>query len=154
SGREVASGVVGAHVQASWASHNAGVTFIFSLRRESSTFNPMAIKVGSKAPDFTLKTKTADGLADVKLSDNLGKKNTVLFFFPLAFTSVCQDEMCSISNGLNEYKQLDAAVYGISVDSPFSQEAFAQQANIKVPLLSDFNKTVSRDYDVLFQDLM
>ncbi len=114
----------------------------------------MAIKVGSKAPDFTLKTKTADGLADVKLSDNFGKKNTVLFFFPLAFTSVCQEEMCSISAGINEYEQLDAAVYGISVDSPFAQEAFANQANITVPLLSDFNKTVSRDYGVLFEDLL
>lgn len=114
----------------------------------------MAIKVGSKAPDFTLKTKTEEGLADVKLSDNFGKKSTVLFFFPLAFTGVCQEEMCSISNELNQYKELDAAVYGISVDSPFSQEAFAQQANIKVPLLSDFNKTASREYDVLFEDLL
>ncbi|MEO6036210.1 MAG: redoxin domain-containing protein, partial [Verrucomicrobiota bacterium] len=57
----------------------------------------MAIKVGSKAPDFTLKSKNANGLVDVKLSNNLGKKNTVLLFFPAAFTGVCTQEMCSIS---------------------------------------------------------
>ena len=60
----------------------------------------MAIPVGSKAPDFTLKSKTASGLVDVKLSNNFGKKNTVVLFFPLAYTSVCTAEMCDVSNGL------------------------------------------------------
>ena len=60
----------------------------------------MAIKVGSKAPDFTLKSKTASGLVDIKLSANFGKKNTVLIFFPAAFTSVCTQELCDISAGL------------------------------------------------------
>ena len=62
----------------------------------------MAIAVGTKAPDFSLKSKTAAGLTDVKLSENFGKKNTVLLFFPLAFTSVCTQEMCDITGGLNE----------------------------------------------------
>ena len=59
----------------------------------------MAITVGTKAPDFTLKSKQASGLVDVKLSDNFGKKNTVLVFFPLAFTSVCTQELCDITAG-------------------------------------------------------
>lgn len=113
----------------------------------------MPIAQGSKAPDFTLKTKTADGLKDVTLSANFGKKNTVLLFFPAAFTSVCQSELCDISGGLGEYDKLDAVVYGISVDNVFSQEAWAKQAGIKIPLLSDLNKTVIKAYDVVFPNL-
>ncbi len=115
----------------------------------------MAIATGTKAPDFTLKSKNEDGLADVTLSDNFGKSSTVLLFFPLAFTSVCQDELCSIRDSLGDYEGLNAQVYGISVDSPFSQEAFAQaNGGFKFPLLSDFNKDVSVAYDVLFEDLL
>lgn len=114
----------------------------------------MALSTGSQAPDFTLKTKTADGLADVTLSSNFGAKKTVLLFFPLAFTSVCQDELCSVSAGLDAYEKLGATVYGISVDSPFAQEAFAKSAGITMPLLSDFNKEVATAYDVLFEDLI
>lgn len=113
----------------------------------------MPLAVGTKAPDFTLKTKTADGLKDVKLSDNFGKKQTVLLFFPLAYTGVCTQEMCDISNGLTAYGHLGAEVYGISVDSPFSQEAWAKANKITVPLLSDLNKTVTKAYDVLFPNL-
>lgn len=114
----------------------------------------MALSTGTTAPDFTLKTKNADGLADVTLSSNFGSKKTVLLFFPLAFTSVCQDELCTMSSALDEYAGLDAVVYGISVDSPFSQEAFAKANSITVPLLSDFNKDVAASYDVLYEDLL
>jgi peroxiredoxin len=110
----------------------------------------MPLKVGSQAPDFTLKTKTADGLKDVKLSDNFGKKQTVLLFFPLAFTGVCTQEMCDITSGLGGYAGLNAEVYGISVDSPFAQEAWAKQNKITVTLLSDLNKTVTKAYEVVF----
>jgi peroxiredoxin len=110
----------------------------------------MPIAVGSKAPDFTLKTKTADGLKDVKLSDNFGKKQTVLLFFPLAYTGVCTQEMCDISNGLSGYASLGADVIAISVDSPFTQEAWAKANKITVTLASDLNKTVTKAYDVLF----
>ncbi len=113
----------------------------------------MPLAPGAKAPDFTLKTKAADGLKDVKLSDNFGKKQTVLLFFPLAFTGVCTQEMCEISSGLSAYAGLGAAVYGISVDSPFAQEAWATQHKITVPLLSDLNKTVTNAYDVVFPNL-
>src|SRR3974377_2240488 len=109
----------------------------------------MAIPVGSKAPDFTLKSKQASGLVDVKLSNNLGKKNTVLLFFPAAFTSVCTQEMCDITSGLNAYAGLNAEVIWISVDTPFAQEAWAQKEKIGVTLGSDLNKEVIRKYNVV-----
>ena len=110
----------------------------------------MPIKVGSKAPDFTLKSKTATGLVDVKLSENFGKKNTVLLFFPLAFTGVCTQEMCDVTAGLSAYSGLNADVIGISVDSPFTQEAWAQKEKIGISLVSDLNKATTKAYDVLF----
>jgi peroxiredoxin len=110
----------------------------------------MAISVGSKAPDFHLKSKQASGLVDVKLSDNFGKKNTVLLFFPAAFTSVCTQEMCDITAGLNGYSGLNADVIAISVDTPFAQEAWAQKEKIKITLASDLNKKVIKKYDVVF----
>ncbi len=114
----------------------------------------MAIPVGTKAPDFTLKSKQASGLVDVKLSDNLGKKNTVLLFFPAAFTSVCTQELCDITAGLNAYSGLNAQVIGISVDTPFSQEAWAQKEKIGITLASDLNKEVIKKYDVIFPMLV
>src|SRR5256714_5078761 len=110
----------------------------------------MAIPVGSKAPDFTLKSKQPSGLVDVKLGDNLGKRNTVLLFFPAAFTSVCTKEMCELSAGLNGYSSLNADIIGISVDTPFSQEAWAQKEKINITLASDLNKEVIKKYDVVF----
>jgi len=109
----------------------------------------MPLAVGTKAPDFNLKTKTADGLKDVKLGDYAGKQVVVLFF-PLAYTGVCTQEMCDQTAGLGEYEKLGAAVVAISVDSPFAQEAWAKANAIKVTLLSDLNKTVTKAYDVLF----
>ena len=110
----------------------------------------MPLSTGSKAPDFTLKSKTADGLKDVSLSANFGQKNTVLLFFPLAFTGVCTQEMCDISGGLSAYADLGAEVIAISVDSPFAQEAWAKQNNITVTIASDLNKEVTKQYDVVF----
>lgn len=114
----------------------------------------MALATGSKAPDFTLKTKNEDGLADVTLNANFGESATVLLFFPLAFTSVCESELCGIRDSLADYEGLNAKVYGVSVDSPFSQEAFAKQNSLTFPLLSDFNKDVSAAYDVLYEELL
>jgi peroxiredoxin len=114
----------------------------------------MAIPVGSKAPDFTLKSKTATGLVDVCLSNNSGKKNTVLLFFPLAFTSVCTTEMCDITAGLSQYSDLNADVIAISVDSPFAQEAWAQKEKIGIKLASDLNKKTAEAYGTLLPDLI
>src|SRR5512136_2081939 len=110
----------------------------------------MAIPVGAKAPDFSLKSKQASGLVDVKLSNNFGRKNTVLLFFPAAFTSVCTQELCDITSGLNAYSGLNADVIGISVDTPFAQEAWAKQEKIGITLASDLNKEVIKKYNVVF----
>lgn len=110
----------------------------------------MPISVGSQAPGFTLKSKTDSGLVDVSLSENAGKKNTVLLFFPLAFTGVCTQELCDITAGLNQYAALGADVIGISVDSPFAQEAWAKQHKIGIKLVSDLNKTATDAYGVRF----
>lgn len=116
----------------------------------------MALAAGTPAPDFTLMT-TQDGdppVKPVKLSDNFGTKKTVLLFFPAAFTGVCTQEFCDVSSGLGAYADLDAEVYGISVDSPFAQQAWAEKEGIKVTLLSDQNKDVTKAYDVLFAGLL
>ena len=110
----------------------------------------MAIAVGTKAPDFNLKSKQASGIVDVKLSNNLGKKNTVVLFFPLAFTGVCTTELCDVTAGLSAYAGLNADVIGISVDSPFAQAAWAQKEKIGITLASDLNKTTTKAYDVVF----
>ena len=117
----------------------------------------MPLAPETQAPDFTLMTThgASDGpVRPVKLSENFGKTNTVLLFFPAAFTSVCTDEFCSVSGGIKDYEALQANVLGVSVDSPFSQEAWAKKENITIPLLSDMNKEVTKAYDVLFPGLL
>ncbi len=114
----------------------------------------MALSIGEKAPDFTLPTKTSEGPKQVRLSDQFGSKNTLLLFFPMAFTGVCTQEMCEITLGLNEYKQLSAQVYGISGDNPFAQEAWAQKESIGVELLSDYEHQVAKAYGVAYESFL
>jgi len=113
----------------------------------------MPIPVDSKAPDFTLKTMGPNGLEDFQLSSNFGVQATVLLFFPLAFTGVCTQEFCDLTAGLKRYADLNADVVGISVDSPFAQDAWAKREKITIRLVSDLNKEVTRAYDVLFPGL-
>ena len=113
----------------------------------------MALSTGTQAPDFTLKSKKGDAITSVSLGENLGKTNTVLLFFPLAFTGVCTQEMCDITAGLRSYEGLNARVIAVSVDSPFAQDAWAQKERIEITLASDLNKTVSAAYGVLLPDL-
>ncbi|MFT5089940.1 MAG: peroxiredoxin [Planctomycetota bacterium] len=110
----------------------------------------MALQVGDKAPDFTL--KNAD-MEEVSLSTQLDQ-NIVLLFVPLAFTSVCTAEFCDISQGLNGYSELGARVFGISVDSPFSLKNWAEKEGITIPLLSDFNKEVCAAYGAQYDELI
>jgi peroxiredoxin len=114
----------------------------------------MPLAVGTKAPDFTLSTKTAEGPKLISLSENFGKGNTVLLFFPMAFTGTCTTEMCEVSAGLNGYTNLNAAVYGISGDNPFAQEAWAQKEKITVPLLSDYDHAVAKQYGVMYDSFL
>ena len=113
----------------------------------------MALSIGTSAPDFNLKSKKGDAITSVTLSENFGKANTVLLFFPLAFTGVCTQELCDITAGLGVYESLNAKVIAVSVDSPFAQDAWAQKEHIEITLASDLNKTVSADYGVLLPDL-
>ena len=120
----------------------------------------MSIEVGSKAPGFSLKSingsgeKDNFGLSNVSLSDNIGQKNTVILFVPLAFTGVCTQELCDVSSGLSAYNDLNADVIAISVDSPFAQGQWAEKENIGITLASDLNKQTARDYGVLLDDLI
>jgi peroxiredoxin len=114
----------------------------------------MTIKIGDKAPDFTLVTKTAEGPQLVKLSDLIGKSNIVLLFVPMAFTGVCTTEFCEISAGISEYETLDAKVLGISGDNPFAQAAWAEKEGITIPLLSDYEHEVAKAYGVAYEQFL
>ena len=114
----------------------------------------MSLAPGTKAPDFTLSTKTADGPKQFTLSENFGKCNTLLAFFPMVFTSTCTTEMCGVSSDLASYTQMNAKVYGISGDNPFAQEAWAQKEKITVPLLSDYEHKVAKAYGVMYDSFL
>ena len=114
----------------------------------------MSIKVGDKAPDFTLVSKTAEAPELVKLSDLIGKSNIVLLFVPMAFTGGCTTELCGISNSISEYDSLDAKVLGISGDNPFAQEAWAQKEGITLTLLSDYEHKVTEAYGVAYEQFL
>ncbi|MBM4311661.1 MAG: peroxiredoxin [Deltaproteobacteria bacterium] len=109
------------------------------------------IKAGDRAPDFELAATTAES---VRLSSALGAGPVLLLFYPLDWSPVCTSELCSLRADFNDYAGLGAAVFAISVDSIFSHKAFAAHHNISIPLLSDFNKTVSQAYGVLYPELM
>lgn len=109
----------------------------------------MALAVGTQAPDFTLSTITADGPKLISLADHKGK-NVVLMFFPMAFTGVCTTEFCTLTEGLDEYTNLNAEVIGISGDNPFAQANWAEKEGIKVTLLADYEHDVTKAYDVSY----
>jgi peroxiredoxin len=114
----------------------------------------MSIKVGDKAPDFTLVSKTANGPELVTLSEWVGKSNIVLLFVPMAFTGGCTKEFCSVSAEIAEYDALDAKVLGISGDNPFAQEAWAQKEGITLTLLSDYEHKVTAAYGVAYEQFI
>ncbi len=110
----------------------------------------MTVDVGQKAPDFTL-LDTDFKLRSLK--EFIGSKNVVLVFFPAAFSSVCTKELCTFRDSMSKFNMLNANVIGISVDTPFTQKAFAEHNKLTFTLLSDFNKEVIKLYDVVLQDL-
>ncbi len=110
----------------------------------------MALLIGEKAPSFTLKDSD---LNDVSLSD-FQNQNVLLLFFPLAFTGGCTTEMCHMRDESSKYNDLDAQVLAISVDSPFTLAKFKAENDLNFPLLSDFNKEVSRAYDALYEEFV
>jgi len=110
----------------------------------------MAIQVGQQAPNFTLYNTQKQ---TVSLTDFKGK-NVVLLFFPLAFTGVCTDELCTMRDDIASYSGLNAQVLAASVDSLFTLGKFKAEQNLNFPLLSDFNKTTSEAYGALYGDFV
>lgn len=108
----------------------------------------MALSVGTKAPDFKLFNTDKK---EVSLADFKGK-NLVMQFFPAAFTGVCTAQMCSSRDELSLYNDLNASVVGISVDMLFSLAEFKAKNAINFDLISDFNKTLIKDYDMVFEN--
>jgi peroxiredoxin len=111
----------------------------------------MSVQTGQQAPDFTLKDTD---MQDVTLSSLRGQKNVVLLFVPLAFTGVCTQELCSVRDNLNAYANLDAEVFGISVDSPFAQKAWKEKEQLNFRLLSDFNREAVKSYEAQYDALL
>jgi len=114
----------------------------------------MTLRIGDHAPDFELSSKQTDGIRKIKLRDNLGQKNTLLLFVPMAFTGVCTKELCEMSGGLNQFTALNAVVWAISGDNPFAQEAWAQKEKITVPLLSDYDHKVATAYGCAYESFL
>ena len=106
------------------------------------------LQPGDKAPDFSLR---ATDKSLVKLSEYRGK-NVLILFFPFAFTGVCTKELCYMRDSLAQYENLDAQILAISVDSPYTLAKWKEEQQFNFPLLSDFNKTVSKKYDTIYKE--
>jgi peroxiredoxin len=109
--------------------------------------NPLS--AGQLAPEFRLK---GPGGQWVSLSEYRGNQNVVLVFFPLAFSRVCTHQLPEIQKHMNEFRELDTAVFGISVDSHYANEAFAKSLHLDFPLLSDFKRQAMSAYGVLMSE--
>ena len=107
----------------------------------------MTLHVGQPAPDFTLYDESKNKFT---LSEQRGH-SVLLLFFPLAFTSTCTAELCSMRDNLKIYEQLKVNPYGISVDSLHSLRKFKEEQHLNFPLLSDFNKEVSTLYGTIYE---
>jgi peroxiredoxin len=107
----------------------------------------VAVEVGDKAPDFTLKDQNNE---QVSLSDFAGKRNVVLLFYPLTFTGVCQGELCAVRDDLASFQNDDVQVLAISVDSAYAHKVWANEQGYDFPLLADFwpHGKVASDYGV------
>lgn len=111
----------------------------------------MTVTTNVKAPDFEL---TSHKNEKVRLSELLARGPVVLAFFPMAFTGVCTTEMCEFRDMLSEFNDMGAQVLGLSVDSRFSLNEFAEKNQLTFPLLSDFNKEVGQAYGNLYEDFL
>jgi glutaredoxin-dependent peroxiredoxin len=111
----------------------------------------MSIDVGSKAPDFTLMNQDRE---PVTLSAALQTGPVVLAFFPAAFSSTCTSEMCTFRDSIAALDPSRAQVLGVSTDTFFTLKAWADQQRFTFPLLSDYNKDVIRQYDVVNPDMI
>lgn len=114
----------------------------------------MSITIGTKAPDFKLVTLGENGPEIVRLSEEIGSKNIVLLFVPMAFTGGCTKEFCQVSDNLAEYEQLNAKVFGISGDNPFANAEWAKKEGITLTILSDYQHKTAEDYVVAYESFL
>ena len=111
----------------------------------------MSVEVGAKAPDFTLPNQDRE---PVSLSERLRHGPVVLAFFPAAFSSVCQQEMCTFRDAMAQFNTVKAQVLGVSTDTFFALKAWGDAHRLNFPLLSDYNKDVIRKYGVVNPDMI
>lgn len=111
------------------------------------------LTVGETAPDFKLTSLGEEGPKHITLSENLGQP-TVLLFVPMAFTSVCTKELCSVTEEMSEYESLDAKIIAISGDSPFAQAAWAEKEGIKLTFASDYEHDVAKEYGIAYESFL
>ena len=111
----------------------------------------MSVNVGSTAPDFTLVNQNRE---KVTLSQELGKGNVVLAFFPGAFSGTCTKEFCNLRDTMSSFRKVNATVLGISTDTFFALKAWDDQQKLGFPLLSDYNKEVIDKYGVVNPDMI
>ncbi|MBT8486856.1 MAG: redoxin domain-containing protein [Phycisphaerales bacterium] len=110
----------------------------------------MSIRTGDQAASFSLPAAPGE---PIDVGAHIGRDRVVLLFFPLAFSSVCTDEMCRMRDDWSAWSRLDAKVFGICIDSPFVTAKFRAELDLPFPILSDFNREVARTYDALHDDL-
>ena len=106
----------------------------------------MAISIGQKAPSFNLFDSDKKSIN----SASFAGQPVIILFFPFSFSSVCTAELCSMRDSMEIYNKANATVLGISVDSLYTLHQFKKDQQINFTLLSDFNKTVSREFGVLY----
>ncbi|KAJ4969933.1 hypothetical protein NE237_003032 [Protea cynaroides] len=135
-----------------------------SSRRSSSrrTFIVNASElplVGNTAPDFEAEAVFDQEFIKVKLSEYIGKKYVILFFYPLDFTFVCPTEITAFSDRYSDFEKINTEVLGVSIDSVFSHLAWVQTdrksgglGDLAYPLISDVTKSISKSYGVLIPD--
>ncbi|MGJ8671461.1 redoxin domain-containing protein [Rubritalea sp.] len=114
----------------------------------------MTIKVGDKAPDFTLVTLGENGPETITLSEVIGESNILLLFVPMAFTGGCTREFCDISKNISVYEGLNAKVLGISGDNPFANAEWATKEGITITLLSDYEHKATADYGIAYESFL
>ncbi len=110
----------------------------------------MGVEKGTKAPAFELPYEPGK---TVNLAEMLGKEKVVLLFMPLAFSGVCTKEMCTMRDDWKKWEALGAKVFGVCPDSPFVTAKFRESENIPYPILSDFNRDVSKAWGGVHPDL-
>ncbi len=108
------------------------------------------VEINDPAPTAKLWKTTSDGFdREFDLKDAYDEGITVLYFFPAAFTGVCTESNCQLRDDMDEFAALDAKLFGVSVDLPFSQQKFHELNNLNYPLLSDFNKVLIEGFGIV-----